>query len=140
MFRELVLYGISPFFSPHVRNINFGVSRHDLRPVASSDDPTSTTEEGTELPPPLETTSEHDGSTEESAGAVNTHSHRVSRFLDRNILRHAPAHERIAALRRLREESQQAGQTDAEAVNADGEGEQSRAVRFTGRLRGALRL
>lgn len=122
-------------------------SRHDLRPVRSntSEHPStadvdageaaaSATE--AELPPPLEA---------EEGANNNTSSRRRSRFLDLHRLRHAPAEERIAALRQLREQSQQEREgenatTGASERNVDGSGvvaaeEQSRRARVTGRLR-----
>lgn len=113
--------------------------RHDLRPVTSgTSDPTSPTAEGSELPPPLAANEGSENGAEtvaESDNASTNHSRgRVSRFLDLNRLRHAPPDERIAALRRLREESQRDGESAEDAE------EPSRRARLTGRLRDTFRI
>lgn len=113
--------------------------RHDLRPVTSStSDPASPTAEDSELPPPLAANEGSENEAEavaDSDNASSSHSRRrVSRFLDLNRLRHAPPDERIAALRRLREQSQQDGES-VEDVE-----EPSRRARLTGRLRDTFRI
>ena len=127
----------------HFPTVTNSISRHDLRPVTSATDPASPTAEGaegSELPPPLAANegSEHgadNGAEAESYNASSNHQRRrVSRFLDLNRLRHAPPDERIAALRRLREQSQR----DGEGVE-DVE-EPSRRARLTGRLRDTFRI
>jgi hypothetical protein len=118
------------------------LSRHDLRPVTSSTsdptDPTSPTAEGSELPPPLAVNEGSENGAETVAESDNASAspqrRRVSRFLDLNRLRNAPPDERIAALRRLREQSQQDGES-AEDVE-----EPSRRARLTGRLRDTFRI
>ena len=143
----------SPHPFPFKHRLTVPPSRHDLRPVASATDPAAPTAEGSELPPPLaadeggENGAEHEAEhgaepgTENGAEAAegddasaNHQRHRVSRFLDLNRLRHAPADERIAALRRLREQSQRDGEP-AEDVE-----EPSRRARLTGRLRDTFRI
>lgn len=141
---ELVHYGM-PTLAPFLTSTNECASRHDLRPVPSAtDDPTSPTAEGSELPPPLNAEgidngagTENGAETAETAegdnASTNPQRRRVSRFLDLNRLRHAPPDERIAALRRLREQAQQDGETE------DVE-EPSRRARLTGRLRDTFRI
>lgn len=53
-------------------------------------------------------------------------------------MRNASSHERIAALRQLRQQQEESGVTTA-GPEADGE-EQSRRARLTGRLRDAFRI
>ena len=106
-------------------------SRHDLRPVPSA----SATAEGEELPPPLSANGEGEIEIEAIGDDVSDSNHqrrRVSRFLDLTRLRTAPPEERIAALRRLREQSQRDGEEDVE--------EHSRRARLTGRLRETFRI
>lgn len=112
------------------------LSRHDLRPVA-----TEPTAEGSELPPPLSTTEDGTPPTASTstspvpAGEEDTHQrHRASRFLDLHRLRTAPPDERIAALRRLREQSRQDGD------EVDDVEEPTRRARLTGRLRDTFRI
>ncbi|KUJ08445.1 uncharacterized protein LY89DRAFT_599683 [Mollisia scopiformis] len=113
--------------------------RHDLRPAtsATAENETETAgdnaegAEGGELPPPLAI----DGETTTAENESTHQRSRASRLLDPNRLRHAPADERIAALRRLREQSQ----TEGEGEHADSE-EPSRRARLTGRLRDAFRI
>ena len=109
-------------------------SRRDLRPAATAEDITA---EGDELPPPLSATEA--GETGEVAGAAESvdtrQRRRHSRFLDLHRLRTAPAHERIAALRQLREQSQQEGHDATEDTE-----EPSRRARLTGRLRDTFRI
>ncbi|KAL3427576.1 hypothetical protein PVAG01_01085 [Phlyctema vagabunda] len=99
--------------------------RHDLRPEASNNEVAA---EGDELPPPLNPA--------EGASENEAHPRRGTRFLDLHRLRHAPAHERIAALRSLREQSRRDGnvveQTAPEATSG--------RTRLTGRLREAFRI
>lgn len=80
-------------------------SRHDLNPTAVGEaDPASPTAETSDLPPPL---------TEVPAENVeaSTGRRRMSRFLDLHRLRNATTPEqRIAELRRYREESRAAGE------------------------------
>lgn len=64
---------------------------------------------------------------------------RAARLLDIHRLRHAPADERIAALRELREQSQNENVGETAAAEADAE-EPSRRARVTGRLRDAFRI
>lgn len=110
-------------------------SRHDLRPVtstASNADATApaTSADGDELPPPL--AAENGAETSEEVDAPQRR--RISRFLDRNRLRHAPPDERIAALRRLREHSQREGGV------VEGSEQRSGRARLTGRLRDTFRI
>jgi hypothetical protein len=65
------------------------------------------------------------------------HRSRASRLLDIHRLRHAPADERIAALRELREQTQ--NEDEPAETDADAEGT-SRRVRLTGRLRDAFKI
>lgn len=116
-------------------------SRHDLRPVATADtenpegqtEGEGTTAEGGELPPPL--AAEGENATAENASVEGSNRRRThaSRLLDLHRLRHAPADERIAALRQLREQSQ----TEAEPADTE---EPSRRARLTGRLRDTFRI
>jgi hypothetical protein len=112
-------------------------SRHDLRPVTSATENTentaSTTAEGVELPPPLSVEGAEIAETEE-ASASNPQRRRISRLLDLNRLRHAPADERIAALRQLREQSQLEGEPTEDVE------ETSRRTRLTNRLRDRFRI
>ncbi|KAF8864310.1 hypothetical protein BDZ45DRAFT_34253 [Acephala macrosclerotiorum] len=111
--------------------------RHDLRPVATADaeNPESegTNTEGGELPPPLAAEGENTAAENASAEGSTHQRSRASRLLDLHRVRHAPADERIAALRRLREQSQ----TEAEPADAE---EPSRRARLTGRLRDTFRI
>ena len=118
-------------------------SRHDLRPVTSATSDTAraagTTSEGNELPPPLaaegiEDAAEGVEATEEASTGSTQRRTRISRLLDPTRLRHAPPDERIAALRRLREQSRREGEP-AEDVE-----EPSRRARLTGRLRDTFRI
>jgi hypothetical protein len=108
-------------------------SRHDLRPVASAteniENTASATGEGGELPPPLSVDGAEAPETDEAnvSNPQRRHSHL-------NRLRHAPADERIAALRQLREQSQSEGEP-AEDVE-----EPSRRARLTNRLRDGFRI
>ena len=125
-----------PFLYHSPANIS---SRHDLRPATSETaEPASPTAEGSELPPPLNANEDAENGTEitaESDDALNNpQRRRATRFLDLNRLRHAPPDERIAALRRLREQSQRDGE-QAEDVE-----EPSRRARLTGRLRDKFRI
>lgn len=107
--------------------------RHDLRPVqdvTEAETGESQNEDG-ELPPPL---AEQEGAAESTATGTPEHRNRMTRFLDRNHLRHAPADERIAALRSLREQSR------AEEATANAVEERGRRARLTGRLRDAFRI
>lgn len=110
-------------------------SRRDLRPVTSATENTehtaSTTAEGSELPPPLSVEGAEGTETAETdeASPSNPQRRRTSRLLDLNRLRHAPAHERIAALRQLREQSQREGEPTEDVE------ETSRRARLTNRLR-----
>lgn len=113
--------------------------RHDLRPVTSATSQTAPAAEGDELPPPLSAEAA-DGDAAETTSAAQDESsdahqrRRASRFLDLHRLRTAPADERIAALRRLREQSRRDGEA-AEDVE-----EPSRRARLTGRLRDTFRI
>ncbi|KAM3078107.1 hypothetical protein ACMFMG_002592 [Clarireedia jacksonii] len=106
--------------------------RHDLRPT------TTNPENDGEIPPPLSDQGENGN--EHTAGATETSEHpsrrRVSRFIDLHRLRHAPPDERIAALRRLREQSQQEG---TEISNGSAE-EGNRRASMTDRLRNKFRI
>lgn len=112
--------------------------RHDLRPVVTADADTENPEtnpEGAELPPPLAAEGENTTADSASAEGSSRRRNHASRLLDLHRLRHAPADERIAALRRLREQSQ------TEAEPAEGEAEEpSRRARLTGRLRDTFRI
>ncbi|TVY29756.1 Receptor homology region,transmembrane domain- and RING domain-containing protein [Lachnellula hyalina] len=115
--------------------------RRDLRGDAEEpNSPEEAARASTDLPPPLnlEGTLEalhHHEAGESSEDGNNHQRHRISRFLDLNRLRHAAPHERIAALRQLREESRTQEQIE-QAV----EGQQSRRTRVTGRLRDTFRI
>jgi len=86
-------------------------SRHDLRPTPTE----GTVAEGDELPPPLSPTEGGAAAVAATPAAEDApHRRRISRFLDLNRLRTAPADERIAALRNLREQSQRDGDATAE--------------------------
>ncbi|TVY39723.1 Receptor homology region,transmembrane domain- and RING domain-containing protein [Lachnellula subtilissima] len=115
--------------------------RRDLR--GDAEEPNSSEEAArasTDLPPPLnlEGTLEasHHHEAGESSEDGNHQRHRISRFLDLNRLRHAAPHERIAALRQLREESR----TQEQIEQVEVEGQQSRRTRVTGRLRDTFRI
>ncbi|RDL38496.1 uncharacterized protein BP5553_02836 [Venustampulla echinocandica] len=116
--------------------------RHDLRPDAAEGSngaaTTTTTAATDDLPPPLGAESPTGTSGLSAAeDATSTHQrHRMSRFLDLNRLRHAPPDERIAALRRLREESRSEG----EPVIENAEEHQSGRARLTSRLRDKFRI
>lgn len=107
-------------------------SRHDLRPAADTAEGVPGAE-GDELPPPL---ADHEAAGEATTGAAHEDRHRprVSRFMDLHRLRTAPAEERIAALRELREQSRADG-TAMEDVE-----DPSRRTRLTGRLRDTFRI
>jgi hypothetical protein len=106
-------------------------SRHDLRPAAAAE---GLSAEGDELPPPLTAVEAGEGvGATESADTQQPRRH--SRFLDLHRLRTAPPDERIAALRHLREQSQQETRDGVE----DDE-EPSRRARLTGRLRDTFRI
>jgi len=107
--------------------------RVDLRPVATNTSATSPTADAADLPPPL---------TEGDAGEqeASTQRGRAARVLDMAHMRHAPAHERIAALRQLRMEQNQrdisGNPSDVEVAGT----EQSRGARLTNRLRDVFRI
>jgi hypothetical protein len=116
-----------------------GASRHDLRPAkTATSEPTAPTAEGTELPPPLAVNEGSENGVEATAegdDASASHSRRrISRILDSHRLRHAPPDERIAALRRLREQTQRDGEL-AEEVEEPG-----RRARLSSRLRDTFRI
>jgi hypothetical protein len=117
------LYALSP---NHTTNRS---SRHNLNPVKSNTsetaDPAAQTTESSELPPPLAA---------EEGEASNPQRRRVSRFVDLARLRHAPPHERIAALRQLREQSRREPTAPEDAE------ETSRRTRLTNRLRDTFRI
>lgn len=73
--------------------------------------------------------------TESESGSQ--HRSRAARLLDIHRLRHAPADERIAALRELRERTQNEGETAEGETDAE---EPSRRLRLTGRLRDAFKI
>jgi len=106
--------------------------RHDLRPEASADATPSA--EGDELPPPLSANDGHEAATGNDDSSDAPQRRRVSRFLDLNRLRTAPPDERIAALRRLREQSRREGEATEDVE------ERSRRARLTGRLRDTFRI
>ncbi|KAG9235015.1 hypothetical protein BJ875DRAFT_483630 [Amylocarpus encephaloides] len=113
--------------------------RHDLRPDAG---PSSPTTDG--LAPPLNDDTATQGSNEAAEDAAsNRQPHRRSRFLDLHRVRNAPADERIAALRRLREQSRADG-AEGEAVPVGGtedvDEQQSRRARLTSRLKDKFRI
>jgi hypothetical protein len=93
----------------------------------------STTGEGSELPPPLSVEGEGTASAEEATSSSPPR-RGVARLLDLNRLRHAPPDERIAALRQLREQSQQEGEPTEDVE------ESSRRARLTNRLRDTFRI
>ncbi|RDW83116.1 hypothetical protein BP5796_04607 [Coleophoma crateriformis] len=106
--------------------------RHDLRPEAAA------TDENDELPPPLVLAEETaEGSSEPTTEPQRQR--RASRFLELHRLRHAPAHERIAALRSLREQTQLEADNVTDAPVAAAE-DSSRRTRLTGRLRDTFRI
>lgn len=127
------------FLLPSLKSYTNCHSRHDLRPATSTEGAEGAegvTAEGDELPPPLSANEAAD-ETNTAALTENADEHqrpRVSRFMDLNRLRTAPPDERIAALRRLREQSRQEGDV-AEDVE-----EPSRRSRLTGRLRDTFRI
>jgi len=104
-------------------------SRHDLRPANAE-----ATAEGDELPPPLSANEEADATNTTANATTDERRPRAYRIMDLNRLRTAPPDERIAALRRLREQSRQEGAA-AEDVE-----EPSRRARLTGRLRDTFRI
>ncbi|RFU32666.1 hypothetical protein B7463_g3653, partial [Scytalidium lignicola] len=122
--------------------------RLDLRPETSHASGAEATAEGTtengELPPPLGETDEANNGT--SAGE-SSHPRRISRFIELHRLRHAPAEERIAALRRLRNETREATNSEgaaaatSETVEAQDDSEETgRRARLASRLRDKLRI
>lgn len=123
-------------------------SRLDLRPEPSNSG-AEPTEEGTsgengELPPPLRETDEANSSS--SATESSSQPRGISRFIDLHRLRHAPAEERIAALRELRNESRDASNAEnastSPEVGASQEDveESGRRARLTNRLKEKLRV
>ena len=110
------------------------ISRHDLRPATTeAPEGAAPTAEGSELPPPLNPEEGTEVTAEGDEALTSPQPRRGSRFLDLNRLRHAPADERIAALRSLREQTQR----DGEAEDVE---EPSRRARLTGRLRDTFRI
>jgi hypothetical protein len=108
-------------------------SRHDLNPTTSNTEGAggaTANADGTELPPPI---SPAEGQNE-AEDAAHPGRRRVSRFLDLHRLRTAPPDERIAALRRLREQSR------AEGEPVEDVEEPSRRARVTNRLRDTFRI
>ncbi len=103
-----------------------------MRPVETNTaEPEQAADEAAALPPPLAETEGADAQVQPSRG-------RLSRRLDAALMRTASSHERIAALRQLREQQLESGTTTG---GADTEGEeQSRRARLTGRLRDAFRI
>jgi hypothetical protein len=114
------------------RILNNQTSRHDLRPAQPEG---AEGAEDDELPPPLFPHEGADDSTEHHGEhEADTHQRRrVTRLLDLAGLRHAPPEERIAALRRLREQSRHEG-------NAQDSEETHMGARLTGHLRDVLRI
>ena len=129
-----MVYSFLPYHN-NLQNANNHCSRHDLRPVTSATSephsPGAESTEGDELPPPLAAA---EGTTADEADTPQQR-RRVSRFLDLHRLRTAPPDERIAALRRLREQSQR----DGEGEDVE-EQEPSRRARLTGRLRDTFHI
>ncbi|KAE8449262.1 hypothetical protein EG329_008429 [Mollisiaceae sp. DMI_Dod_QoI] len=115
--------------------------RHDLRPDTSAtvdaENSGAANTDGGELPPPL-AANEGENTTAENGETSNHQRSRASRLLDIHRLRHAPADERIAALRRLREQTQNEAEP-ADAAEAESE-EPSRRARLTSRLRDTFRI
>jgi hypothetical protein len=107
-------------------------SRIDLRPAeTNAAEPEQAAEEDAALPPPLTETEGADAQVHPSRG-------RLSRRLDAALMRNASSHERIAALRQLRQQQLDSGPPTA-GPDAERE-EQSRRARLTGRLRDAFRI
>lgn len=107
-------------------------SRIDLRPAETNTaEPDQTAEEDAALPPPLTETEGADAQVHPSRG-------RLSRRLDATLMHNASSHERIAALRQLRQQQLDSGAPTA-GPDAERE-EQSRRARLTGRLRDAFRI
>lgn len=88
-------------------------------------------DEDAALPPPLAETEGADAQVLPARG-------RLSRRLDTALMRNASSHERIAALRQLRQQQEEPGAAMA-GPEAEGE-EQSRRARLTGRLRDVFRI
>ncbi|KAH8820514.1 hypothetical protein F5884DRAFT_52409 [Xylogone sp. PMI_703] len=123
--------------------------RLDLRPETSQAEGAEGAEnaEGAaqngELPPPLGETDESNN----AASATDSSQHRrISRFIDLHRLRHAPAEEQIAALRRLRNESRAADNGEGaasapETAAAQEDAEESgRRARLASRLKEKLKI
>jgi hypothetical protein len=106
-------------------------SRIDLRPAETNTADQNQAAEDAALPPPL-------NETEGTDAQVHPHRGRLSRRLDATIMRNASSHERIAALRQLRQQQLESGTTTA-GPDAERE-EQSRRASLTGRLRDAFRI
>jgi len=121
--------------------------RIDLRPAPTNDpnspiSPTSPTGEGENADAPLAPPLEAEQSEQNSEPDSNQRGH-AARILELTRLRHAPAQERIAALRQLRTEQRQ-NQSDATATTAttgtETTAERGRRARLTGRLRDVFRI
>lgn len=106
-------------------------SRHDLRPANAEAEAAA---ESDELPPPLSANEEADATNTAPDATTDERRPRAYRLIDLHRLRTAPPDERIAALRRLREESRQQGGA------AEDTEEPSRRARLTGRLRDTFRI
>lgn len=107
--------------------------RHDLRPATSNPE---TLAEG-ELPPPLNIV---EGSRESDNASV-PQQRRTRRFMDLHRLRHAPAHERIAALRNLREETRNGNGSGSGSSSSNEDAEEAAGrTTLTSRLRDTFRI
>lgn len=87
-------------------------------------------EEEAALPPPLT-------ETEGADAQVHATRRRLSRRLDAALMRNASSHERIAALRQLRQQQVEAG---ASTEGPEAAEEQSRRARLTSHLRDVFRI
>lgn len=128
------------FPPPCPSNTNYPTSRFDLRRVQPLG---AETAEGEELPPPLydedgtEDLNEPSTETDTSNETSSRHHHGLSRFLALRHLHTAAPEERIAALRQLREQSQQ---EDAASPVTAADYRPGKSTGLTSRLWDAFRI
>lgn len=126
------MYPNSP---PRLTNAN-PHSRHDLRPADALDAENPEGSEGGDLPPPLA-----GNANDADSDSNSNHRSRTARLLDLRRLRHAPVDERIAGLRRLREEQNNTTSGGEAEGNVDPDADEpSRRPRLATRLRDRFRV
>lgn len=107
------------------------LSRHDLRPITSNSSGLTIVEG---LSPPLSAIDEQRYYSDNQE--YNSRRNRINRFFDLNRLRQAPPSESIAALRQLRQQTQ----NQAASANLEDIEERTRSARLTKRLKDAFRI